>query len=78
MGSGSEARERKRGFAVMNPERQRELARLGGRKAHELGTAHEWNTETARAAGRKGGKVVAQKPGHMAMIGQRGGKARKH
>ena len=26
-----------------------------GRAAHEKGTAHEWNVEEARAAGRKGG-----------------------
>jgi general stress protein YciG len=44
-----------RGFASMDREKQREIARKGGRAAHEKGTAHEWNTEEARAAGRKGG-----------------------
>lgn len=45
----------KRGFASMPPEKQREIAAKGGRAAHEKGTAHEWDTEEAKAAGRKGG-----------------------
>jgi len=45
-----------RGFAAMSPEKQREIARKGGRKAHEQGVAHQWNSEEARAAGRKGGQ----------------------
>jgi uncharacterized protein len=44
-----------RGFASMDREQQREIASKGGKAAHEKGTAHEWNTEEARAAGRKGG-----------------------
>jgi general stress protein YciG len=44
-----------RGFASMDPTRQREIASKGGRAAHERGTAHEWTQEEARAAGRKGG-----------------------
>ena len=47
----------RRGFASMSPEKQREIARKGGRAAHEKGTAHEWTTDEARAAGRKGGQV---------------------
>jgi general stress protein YciG len=43
----------KRGFAVMNPERQREIARLGGIAAHRSGHAHQFTTEEARAAGKK-------------------------
>ena len=46
-----------RGFAAMNPERQREIAREGGRAAHRSGNAHEFTTEEARAAGRKGGQA---------------------
>lgn len=42
-----------RGFAAMDPERQREIASEGGRAAHEQGTAHEFDSEEARAAGRK-------------------------
>jgi len=41
----------------MDPEKQREIARKGGRAAHEKGTAHEWDSEEARIAGRKGGEA---------------------
>ena len=44
-----------RGFASMNKEKQREIARKGGKAAHDKGTAHEWTPEEARVAGRKGG-----------------------
>jgi uncharacterized protein len=44
-----------RGFASMDPEKQRRLASKGGTAAHEKGRAHEWTSEEARAAGRKGG-----------------------
>ena len=46
-----------RGFAGMDPLRQRQIASEGGRAAHEKGTAHEWTAEEARSAGRKGGQV---------------------
>jgi general stress protein YciG len=39
----------------MDPQRQREIASEGGRAAHEKGTAHEFTSEEAREAGRKGG-----------------------
>ena len=41
----------------MSPEKQREIASKGGRAAHAKGTAHEWNADEARNAGRKGGQV---------------------
>jgi general stress protein YciG len=41
----------------MDPEKQRTIARMGGKAAHEKGTAHEFDSESARAAGRKGGKA---------------------
>jgi general stress protein YciG len=44
-----------RGFASMRREQQRAIASKGGRVAHRLGLAHKWNSEEARAAGRKGG-----------------------
>ena len=44
-----------RGFASMDHTKQREIASKGGRAAHEKGTAHEWTSDEARAAGRKGG-----------------------
>ena len=43
----------RRGFAAMDPQRQREIASLGGRAAHQSGHAHEFTVEEARAAGRK-------------------------
>lgn len=46
----------RRGFASMSPEKQKEIASKGGRAAHEKGTAHEWSSQEARAAGRKGGQ----------------------
>lgn len=45
-----------RGFASMSPERQRQIASQGGKAAHLKGTAHEFSSEEARAAGRKGGQ----------------------
>jgi len=45
-----------RGFAAMDPEKQREIASKGGKAAHAKGTAHEFNSKEAAAAGRKGGR----------------------
>jgi general stress protein YciG len=53
------ARKLPRGFAVMSPERQRQIASMGGRTAHEKGTAHRYTSEEAREAGRKGGAARA-------------------
>ena len=39
----------------MNRDKQREIASKGGKAAHQKGTAHEWTSEEAREAGRKGG-----------------------
>ena len=50
-------RKERRGFASMSPEKQREIASKGGRAAHPKGTAHEWTSEEARSAGRKGGQI---------------------
>jgi len=44
-----------RGFASMDRGKQKEIASKGGKAAHEKGTAHEWTSEEAREAGRKGG-----------------------
>ncbi len=66
---------KRRGFAAMNADKQRRIASLGGRAAHERGTAHEFTPDEARAAGRKGGEMVSQDRGHMADIGRRGGLA---
>jgi general stress protein YciG len=78
--SGGSARARggrsNRGFASMDPNKQREIASKGGRAAHAKGTAHEFNSEEARDAGRKGGQAVSRNREHMAAIGRRGGEAR--
>lgn len=65
-----------RGFASMDAERQREIASQGGRAAHQRGTAHEFSSEEAREAGRKGGQAVSQDRRHMAEIGSKGGQSR--
>jgi hypothetical protein len=41
----------------MDPERQRQISSQGGKAAHQKGTAHEFDSEEAREAGRKGGMV---------------------
>lgn len=47
----------KTGFAAMDPEKHRELCRKAGMASHQKGTSHEWTSETAKEAGRKGGKA---------------------
>ena len=62
-----------RGFARMPADQQRQAAQRGGRAAHASGTAHEFTSEEARAAGRKGGASTSQDKAHMAEIGRKGG-----
>lgn len=45
-----------RGFAGMDPEKQREIASKGGRAAHESGHANQFNSKTGAEAGRRGGQ----------------------
>ena len=59
----------------MDSHRQKEIARKGGRAAHEKGKAHEFTPDEARAAGRKGGEKVSLNRRHMAEIGRRGGRS---
>lgn len=66
----------KRGFASMDPSKQREIASKGGRAAHAKGTAHEFTSEEARVAGRKGGEAVSRDRAHMSAIGREGGHSR--
>lgn len=49
-----------RGFAAMDPEKQRRIASEGGKAAHESGHAHEFTPEEAKRAGQKGGKAAHQ------------------
>ncbi len=67
--------EKGRGFAAMDQQKQREIASRGGRAAHRRGTAHQFTTEEAAAAGRKGGQSVSRNREHMAKIGRKGGLA---
>jgi len=64
-----------RGFASMDAGRQREIASKGGRAAHESGRAHEFSSDEARIAGRKGGEAVSRDREHMSAIGRKGGEA---
>jgi general stress protein YciG len=50
-----------RGFAAMDPEKQKEIASKGGKSAHVKGTAHQFTPEEAKEAGTKGGKAAAEK-----------------
>src|SRR5437588_11585663 len=50
-----------RGFAAMDPEKQRAIASKGGKAAHAKGTAHRFTPEEASEAGRKGGKAAHAK-----------------
>jgi general stress protein YciG len=64
-----------RGFAAMDGEKQRAIASMGGRAAHQQGVAHEFSSEEARMAGKKGGEAVSRNREHMAAIGKKGGEA---
>lgn len=69
-----------RGFAAMDPERQREIASEGGRAAHASGNAHEWNSEEAAEAGRRGGQASHHQNAafHHNMAGYHHGQAARH
>ncbi len=54
----------RRGFAALDAEQRRRIASMGGKAAHEKGTAHEFTSEEAAAAGRKRGQV-ARKNGEV-------------
>ncbi len=57
--TGSQPQKQHRGFAKLDPARRRDIARGGGKSAHARGTAHEWDQDEAREAGRKGGLASA-------------------
>jgi general stress protein YciG len=56
----------RRGFAAMDPAKQRTIASLGGKASHARGTGHEWTAEEAREAGRKGGRASRGGRGKLA------------
>src|SRR6476660_230128 len=53
--SAEAPRPRRRGFAAMDRDRVKEIASKGGKAAHAAGTAHQFSSDEARVAGRKGG-----------------------
>ena len=53
----------------MDRAKQREIASKGGKAAHQKGTAHEWTSEEARDAGRKGGIASHQRRREMQSSG---------
>ena len=55
----------------MDRSKQREIASKGGKAAHQKGTAHEWTSEEARNAGRKGG--LASHARRRERLAQQGG-----
>lgn len=61
----------KRGFAAMEPEMQRQIARLGGQTAHERGRGHEWTRAEAREASHQGGQAVSRDRAHMSELGRK-------
>lgn len=63
----------KRGFGSMDASRQRGIARKGGKAAHAKGAAHEFTSEEASRAGKKGGATTSRDREHMAEIGRKGG-----
>lgn len=73
-----------RGFASMDPQKQREIASEGGRAAHASGNAHEFDSEEARKAGRMSHKndgssqSASGQSGSGAGGGTRGGTSQQH
>jgi general stress protein YciG len=59
----AEGERKPRGFAAMDPRLVSEIAKRGGKAAHQAGTAHRFTSDEARAAGRKGGMATRAKRG---------------
>ena len=60
----------------MDRAKQREIASKGGKAAHQKGTAHEWTSEEARDAGRKGGIASHRRRREMMSQGNTGSDTR--
>jgi general stress protein YciG len=63
----------KPGFASIDPEKLKEIARQGGLMTQRLGKGHTFTPEEAREAGQKGGLAISRDRAHMAEIGRKGG-----
>ena len=64
-----------RGFAALDKDKQKQIASRGGKAAHAKGKAHQFTSEEARIAGKKGGQKISQNREHMQAIGRKGGTA---
>ncbi len=53
----SDTTPRKRGFALLDADKMKQVAALGGRTAHAAGRAHQFSREEARAAARRSVEV---------------------
>lgn len=51
----------KRGFAALSPERRREISAAAGKRAHELGVAHQWTPDEASKASARGWKQAPKR-----------------
>lgn len=51
-------KKRLRGFAAMDRKLVAEIASKGGKAAHLVGTAHQFDSAEAREAGKKGGRAM--------------------
>ncbi len=79
---GNQGNQDKRGFASMDPNKQREIASEGGRAAHASGNAHEFTSQEAQEAGRMSHKNTggrdSENQGSGSGSGTRGGSSAQH
>ncbi|HYE04686.1 MAG TPA: KGG domain-containing protein [Planctomycetota bacterium] len=59
-------------------EEAREAGRKGGKACQESGQAPRFTSDSGREAGRRGGAAVSRDRSHMAEIGRRGARNRRH
>ncbi len=50
-----------RGFAALTLEHRKSISSMGGKAAHAAGTAHQFTSDEAKEAGRKGGHAAHAK-----------------
>jgi uncharacterized protein len=72
MADNNEQQGNGRGFAGMDPKRQREIASEGGKAAHRSGNANEFDSESGRRAGQKGGQSRSNNGGESSQSGSDG------
>jgi len=73
----TETRRGRTGFASMDPEKQKEIARRGGQMAQSSGKAHKFTQAETRRGGQKGGLAISRNRAHMAEIARKGVEARR-